>query len=164
MMAGYNCTEIISDAESSPRAACSMSVKSMMETAEALLFVCLIGALVLSAFVFFFVFCINWEDWFFGIKLDGPTAGIWLFAKMASAGVVIFLMAHYPKYRRWSVLSVFAYYGFLCLDSFVTVQKNTQGRDYPVMMATLFFLSVLLLVVHGTISLTQPERPGETEP
>jgi hypothetical protein len=130
-----------------------MNVKSIMETAEVLLFVCLTGALALTAFVFFFVFCINWEDWFFGIKLDGLPAGIWLFGKMASAVGIIYLMAHYPKYRRWSVHSVFAYYGFLFLDSFVTIQKNTQGRDYPVMMASLFFLSVLLLVVHGTITM-----------
>jgi hypothetical protein len=133
-----------------------------MEAAEILLFVCLIGALVLSAFVFFFVFCINWEDWFFGIKLDGLPAGIWLFGKMASAVVIMYLMAHYPKYRRWSVLSVFAYYGFLCLDSFVTIRRNTQGWDYPVMMASLFFLSVLLLVVHGTLSLTKPGNPDDT--
>ena len=125
----------------------------MMESAEVFLFVCLIGALVLSAFVFLFVFCINWEDWFFGVKLDGLPAGIWLFTKMAVAVFIVYLMAHYPKYRRWSVLSVFAYYGFLCMDSFVTVQKNTQGRDYPVLMASLFFISVLLLVVHGTITM-----------
>ena len=138
-----------------------MNVKSMMETAEVLLFVCLIGALALSAFVFFFVFCINWEDWFFGTKLDGLPAGIWLFAKMAGALVIICLVVHYPKYRRLSVLSVFCYYGFLCLDSFVTVQKNTQGRDYPVLMAALFFIAVLLLIVHGTISLTDPGDPDD---
>jgi hypothetical protein len=140
-----------------------MNGKSIMEAAEILLFVCLIGALVLSAFVLFFVFCINWEDWFFGIKLDGLPAGIWLFAKMAAAVILIYLMAHYPKYRRWSVLSVFVYYGFLCLDSFVTIQKNTQGRDYPVMMSSLFFLSVLLLVVHGTLALTGEGAPNDAE-
>jgi hypothetical protein len=131
-----------------------MNGKRIMESVEVLLFVCLIGALALSAFVFFFVFCINWEDWFFGTKLDGLPAGIYLFAKMAGAVAIVYLMAHYPEYRRWSVLSVSAYYGFLCLDSFVTIQKNTQGRDYPVMMGSLFFLSVLLLAVHGTLSLT----------
>jgi hypothetical protein len=160
-MTGYNCTDIISDGEFSPRAACIMKVKSIMESAEVFLFVGLIGALVLSAFVFLFVFCINWEDWFFGIKLDGLPAGIWLFAKMATAVFIVYLMAHYPKYRRWGVLSVFAYYGFLCMDSFVTVQKNTQGRDYPVLMASLFFISVLLLVVHGTITLTEPGDPDD---
>jgi hypothetical protein len=154
MMAGYNCNDIISDGESSPWAACRMKIKNIMESAEVLLIVCLTGALALTAFVFFFVFCINWEDWFFGIKLDGLPAGIWLFTKMASAVFIVYLMAQYPKFRRWSVLSVFVFYGFLCMDSFVTVQKNTQGRDYPVLMASLLFLSTLLIVVHGTISLT----------
>jgi hypothetical protein len=160
MITGDICTEFIQTGNLS-RAACRMKVKSIMETAEVLLFVCLTGALVLSAFVFFFVFCINWEDWFFGIKLDGLPAGVWLFTKMAAAGGIIYLMAHYPKYRRWSVLSVFLYYGFLCLDSFVTIQKNTQGRDFPILMASLFFLSAILLAVHGTISLTDSGNPDD---
>jgi len=147
-----------------PQAALSeayrMNIRNIMETAEALLFLCLIFSLVLSAFVFFFVFCINWEDWFFGTKLDGLPAGIYLFAKMAGAVAIIYFMAHYPRYRRLSVLAVSGYYGFLCLDSFVTIQKNTQGRDYPVMMAALFSLSVLLLIVHGTLALTETgDRP-----
>jgi hypothetical protein len=140
-----------------------MNTKNIMESAEAFLFICLIFALVLSAFVFFFVFCINWEDWFFGIKLDGLPAGLWLFFKIAGAVVIAGLMAQYPRYRMQSVLAVSGYYGILCFDSFVTIQKNTQGRDYPVMIAFLFFISVLLLIVQGTLSLTEPgtgEGPG----
>jgi hypothetical protein len=72
-------------------------------------------------------------------------------------------MAHYPRYRRQSVLAVFGYYGFLCLDSFVTIQKNTGGRDYPVMMAALFFISALLLITHGTITLTEPADREEAQ-
>jgi hypothetical protein len=142
---------------------CRMKTRNIMESAEALLFICLIFALVLSAFIFFFVFCINWEDWFFGTKLDGLPAGLWLFAKMATAVAIVYLMAHYPRYRRQSVLAVSGYYGFLCFDSFVTIQKNTQGRDYPVMMAALFFISVLLLIVHGTLALTGAGDRAETE-
>jgi hypothetical protein len=133
---------------------CMMNTRDIMKGAEMLLFICLIFALVLSAFIFFFVFCINWEDWFFGIKLDGLPAGISLFGKMAGAVAIIWLMAHYPRYLTQSVLAVFGYYGFLCLDSFVTIQKNTQGRDYPILMAALFFIAALLLVIHGTLSLT----------
>lgn len=140
-----------------------MNTGNIMETAETLLFICLIFALVLSAFVFFFVFCITWEDWFFGTKLDGLPAGLCLFAKMAGAVAIVYLMAHYPRYRRQSVLAVFGYYGFLCLDSFVTIQKNSQGRDYPVMMAALFFISILLLSVHGTLVLTGTGDRAETE-
>jgi len=110
-----------------------MNIKKIMESAEVFLFICLIFALVLSAFIFLFVFCINGEDWFFGIKLDGMPARISLFGKMAGALVIVYLMAPYPRYRRLSVPAVSRYYGFLCLDSFVTIQKNTQGRDYPVM-------------------------------
>jgi hypothetical protein len=124
-----------------------------MESAELLIFICLIFGLALSAFIFFFVFCITWEDWFFSIQLDGLPAGIYLFTKMAVAVVIIYLMAHYPRYRKQSVLAVFGYYGFLFFDAVVPLQKYSQGRDYPAMMAVLFFLSVLLLIVHGTITL-----------
>ncbi len=113
-----------------------MNGKSIMESAEVLLFIYLIFGLALSAFTFFFVFCITWEDWFFSIQLDGLPAGIYLFTKMAVAVVIIYLMAHYPRYRKQSVLAVFGYYGFLCLDSLITLQKNLQGsRDYPLMMS-----------------------------
>jgi len=131
-----------------------MSIKNILESAEAFLFICLIFALVLSAFSFFFVFCIDWVDGFFGMNLKGLPAGIYLFFKMAGAIGIICLMAHYPRYRRQSVLLVFFYYGLLCLDALVTL-KNSQGsRDYPLMMLVLFFISVLLFVVHGTLSLT----------
>lgn len=132
-----------------------MNTRDIMESAEAFLFVCLIFFLVLSVFIFFFVFCIDWVDWFYGMNLEGLPAGIYLFFKMAGAIGIIYLMAHYPRYRRQSVLLVFLYYGFLCLDALITLQKNSQGsRDYPLMMLVLFFISVLLLVVHGTLSLT----------
>jgi hypothetical protein len=163
-MAGNNCTEIFSDRRDIPRAECRMNQKHIVETIEVLLFVCLIGALVLSAFVFFFVFCVDWVDWFFGIKLEGLPAGIYLFAKMAGAVAIIYLMVHYPRYRRQSVLLVFLYYGMLCFDAVVTLWKNPQSdRDYPLMMLVLFSITVLLLVVHGTLSLTQPEGSCETK-
>jgi hypothetical protein len=141
-----------------------MNVKSIMEAAEVLLFIGLIGSLILSAFIFFFVFCIDWVDWFFGMKLDGLPAGIYLFVKMVGAVAIIYFMAHYPRYRRQSVLAVFGYYGFLCLDSLASIQKNSQGRDYPLMMVVLFFLSVLLLVIHGTIRLTETGDREEAVP
>jgi hypothetical protein len=140
-----------------------MNTRKVLEFLESLLFACLILVLVLSAFIFFFVFCINWEDWFFGMKLDGLPAGAWLFAKLAGAVAIIFLMAHYPRWRRQSVLAVFWYFGILCLDSLVTVRQNTQGRDYPVLMAALFSLAVLLLIVHGSLALTGPGEPDSPD-
>lgn len=133
-----------------------MNVKSIMEAAEVLLVTGLTGSLLLSAFIFFFVFCIDWVDWFFGIKLEGLPAGMYLFLKMGGAIVIIYLMAHYPRYQRQSILLVFGYYTFLFIDAGITLQKNPQGsRDYPLMMLVLFFLSVLLLAIHGTLTLTE---------
>jgi len=132
-----------------------MNTSDIMKAAEVLLFIALIGSLVLCAFIFFFIFCVDWVDWFFGMKLEGLPAGVFLFAKIAGAMVIIYLMVHYPRYRRQSVLLVFSYYGLFCIDALVTLQKNPQGdRDYPFMMTALFCLSVLLLVIHGTLSMT----------
>jgi hypothetical protein len=88
------------------------------------------------------------------MKLEGLPAGIYIFLKIAGAMVILYLMVHYPRYRRQSVLQVFSYYGILCSDALVTIWRNPQGdTDYPFMMTALFFISVLLLVVHGTLSL-----------
>lgn len=132
-----------------------MNTSDIMEAAEVLLFIGLIGSLVLSVSIFVFIFCVDWVDWFFGMKLEELPAGIYLFLKIAGAMVILYLMVHYPRYRRQSVLLVFSYYGFLCIDALVTLRKIPQGdRDYPLMMLVLFCLSILLLVVHGTISMT----------
>jgi hypothetical protein len=97
------------------------------------------------------------------MKLEGLPAGVYLFGKMAGAIVILYLMVHYPRYRRQSVLLVFSYYGLLCIDAVVTLQKNPQNDgDYPLMMVVLFFLSVLLLIVHGTISMTGAGARVET--
>ena len=139
-----------------------MITSDIMEATEVLLFIGLIGSLVLSASVFVFIFCVDWVDWFFGMKLAGLPAGIYLFAKIAGASVILYLMVHYPRYRRQSVLLVFSYYGILCSDALVTIRRNPQGdTDYPFMMTALFFLSVLLLVVHGTLSLTGAGARGD---
>ena len=139
-----------------------MNTSDIMKTAEVLLFIALIGSLALSAFIFFFIFCVDWVDWFFGMKLEGLPAGIYLFAKIAGAIVILYLMVHYPRYRRQSVLLVFSYYGVLCIDALVTLWKIPRGdRDYPLMLVVLFFLSVLLLVVHGTLSLTVADAREE---
>jgi hypothetical protein len=141
-----------------------MNIREGMEAAEVLLFIGLTGSLVLSASVFFFILCVDWVDWFFGMRLEGLPAGIYLLLKIAGAVVIMYLMVHYPKYRRESVLMVFSYYGLLCLDALVTLWKNPQNeRDYPLMMLGFFCLSVLLLVIHGTLSLTGSEDQRDAD-
>ena len=139
-----------------------MDTRDILKAAEVLLFIGLIGSLVLSVSIFVFIFCVDWVDGFFGMKLEGLPAGIYLFLKIAGAMVILYLMVHYPRYRRQGVLLVFSYYGLLCFDALVTLWKIPQGdRDYPLMMVVLFFLSVLLLVVHGTISMTGTGAPED---
>ena len=141
-----------------------MNPRDIMRTAEPFLFVCLIVSLLISAFVFFFVFCVDWVDWFFGMRLVGLPAGIYLFLKMTGAVAIICLMVHYPRYRRQSVLAVFLYYTLLFPDAIVTFWQYPAGdRDYPFFMVVAFCLAVLLLAIHGTLSQTgeiaQEESP-----
>lgn len=68
---------------------------------------------------------------------------------------------NYRRYRRLNVLAASGYYTFLFIDAIVTLRMNPQNdKDYPLMMLVLFSISVLLLVVHGTLSLTGGHTPG----
>jgi len=122
-----------------------------------------IAILFLSALMFTFVFVINWEDWFFNVKLAGPAAGLFLAAKAAGAVILMFLAMQYPD--RWKMVlpASIAYFGFLFVNAMVTYQTTAPG-SFPVLLAVLVIIPVLLLVINGTISLMQPERSGDTKP
>ena len=89
----------------------------------------LLGILVVSALAFMFVFTINWEDWFFGIKLDGLPAGLYLLGKGLAAAALAYLMIQYPRHTPLLATTAFIFYCYLFLDSAVTIQKLTYGRQ-----------------------------------
>jgi hypothetical protein len=105
-----------------------------------------IAILFLSALMFTFVFIINWEDWFFNVKLAGPAAGLFLAAKAAGAVILVFLVTQYPD--RWKAVlpASIAYFGFLFVNATVTYQTTAPG-SFPVLLAVLVIIPVLLLVL-----------------
>lgn len=109
----------------------------------------LIAILILVATTFSFVFIINWEDWLFGIKLDGLPAGISLFAKAGTAFILAALFIQLPKYKEWLSLLSIAYFGFLLVDSATTIRKNTAGKEsFSILLLLFFLVPVLYLIVH----------------
>jgi hypothetical protein len=134
-----------------------MNIKDIMKSAEVLLTFCLCLTLPLSAFVFFFVFCINWEDWFFGIKLDGLPAGLFLFAKMAGAVAITWILAQYPRHQKRGIYAVLGYCGFLFFDTTGAILKNRQADEsYAILVTVMFCMAVLLFVIHTSITMQEP--------
>jgi hypothetical protein len=105
--------------------------------------------LLLSALAFLFVFTINWEDWFFGMKLDGLPAGLYLFAKGGIAAGLFFAMVKYPGHVLAVTALATIYYGYLLADSSVIVQARTGGFFSPLLLA-MFLVAAASLVIHVT--------------
>jgi hypothetical protein len=84
-----------------------------------------IAELLFTAMVFFLLFFFNWEDWFFGMKLDGIAAGAYLFTKGILAVLLLCLFLKFTGKTRPVAFMALLYYGFLFLDSSATIQKNT---------------------------------------
>ena len=102
--------------------------------------------LFLAALAFSFVFIINWEDWFFGIKLAGWGAGLFLAARVLCALVILYLITQYPA--RWIAVlpASIAYFGFLFANAVVTYQTTAPGA-FPSLFALLVAVPVLLLIL-----------------
>jgi hypothetical protein len=138
---------------------------------ENLLSILHIVILFLSALMFTFVFIINWEDWFFGINLAGPDAGLFLAAKAAGAVILMYLVTQCPD--RWKTVlpASTAYFGFLFVNAMVTYQTTAPG-SFPVLLALPVILPVLLLLLKlrsagskkTTITTHEGDRPPGTPP
>jgi len=129
----------------------------------------LLAVLSLSFLMFTFVFIINWEDWFFETKLAGPLAGAFLFAKAAIAFLLTYLLVQYPRQKTAATVAAIIYFGFLFLDSSVTIRYNTGGETpFSVFYAVLLAIPVLLLVTtllagkHDAEPVSGPRDTGET--
>lgn len=128
----------------------------------------LYAILILSSVMYFFVFLINWEDWFFGIKLDGFPAGILLLVKAFLAAALVCLLVLYPRYRKSGVCLSALFYGFLFADSAATIRTTTYGHESFSPLFTVFFLIpvfLLILIIHsGRVMRSRGDlHPGITE-
>jgi hypothetical protein len=133
--------------------------KSALESLDVLLKYCVIVILIVAALAFFFVFVINWEDWFFGIRLDGTAAGIYLLIKGLCAAVLVYLVIRYPRFIEYLAVFGAIYLGFLFVDSAVTVQKLSFGRQsFSVLLGLFAIIPVVFLVVHEIVKRCKPVR------
>ncbi|WAC04832.1 MAG: hypothetical protein OS112_10315 [Methanoregula sp.] len=99
-----------------------------------------------------FVFIINWEDWFFGIKLDGWPAGLYLFSKAVIAALLAYLLLKNGNKRiQWSVISIL-FFAFVFILPVFSSQRNMRSElgwtAFWIELAILIIIPVLLLIVY----------------
>lgn len=114
-----------------------------------LLAIYLVFFLALVAFSFLFVFIINWEDWFFGIKLDGP-AGLYLFLKAVVAALLAhLLLKSWSKRIAWSTLSIF-FFAFAFILPVFSSQRNLRSKPGWI----IFWIELVVLIIIPSILIT----------
>jgi len=126
-----------------------MEMKRIIELFDTILKYSVLAILLLSFLVFIFIFTINWEDWFFGIKLDGMSAGLNLFIKAVSAGSLAYLLVKYPRCTLAITGIAIFYFGYLFVDSAVTIQSLTKGVFSPLLL--LFFIIPVIFLIIRTV-------------
>ena len=89
--------------------------------------VCLLGLFLVNSAIFFFVFVINWEAIFFGMRVAGLPAGIVLCIRALIPAILAFILIQRPEKLMHVALVSVAFFGFFFLDSSVTIQMNTGG-------------------------------------
>ncbi|ADN35581.1 hypothetical protein Mpet_0808 [Methanolacinia petrolearia DSM 11571] len=126
-----------------------MNLEGTAKSLDQAFYYILLVVLVLSSFMYLFVFILNWEAWFFGMKLDGPDAGILLFVYFLVPGILAFLLFRYP--RRVSVIALLSilYFSFRFIDSSATVRELSGGvNSFNTFNAVLMVILLFVLVVH----------------
>jgi hypothetical protein len=120
--------------------------------ASDLLAVYLILFLTLIAGSSLFMFIINWEDWFFGIKLDGLPAGLYLFSKAFVAALLIYLLLKKESRRiLWSTLSIVFFAVVFILPVFSSQRNMRNELGWTIFWAELVVLIVIpvcLLIIY----------------
>ncbi|MCK9593737.1 MAG: hypothetical protein M0Q91_17190 [Methanoregula sp.] len=112
--------------------------------------------LTLLAAGFLFVFIINWEDWFFGIKLDGLPAGIYLFSKAVVAALLVYLLLKDESRKiLWSVLSI-GFLAFVFILPVFSSQRNLRNElgwtIFWAQLVVLIIIPVCLLIVYLVVN------------
>ncbi|MFA7694808.1 MAG: hypothetical protein WCX63_04660 [Methanoregula sp.] len=126
-----------------------MDKKRVQETLMEVLCAYLVLFLFLSALMSFFAFIINWEAWFFGIKLDGWPAGLYLFATALAATLLISLLLKYPG-RSFMLCAVSVlYFVFVYILPVFSRQANLKSD----LGWTVFWIELVLYIVIPSIVL-----------
>jgi hypothetical protein len=125
-----------------------MMCENRIAQIEKILKYCVLGLLALFALATLFIFVINWETWFFGIKLEGLPAGIalgatWLTAALLAAAFVLF-----PRMNRLLGGLTVVYFGFLFVNSSMTIQRVSYSHQgFSPVLAAFLFIAIAYLIV-----------------
>jgi hypothetical protein len=125
-----------------------MNLQAMAKDLDRVLYYILLAVLVLNSLIYLFAFTINWEVMFFGIKLDGMSAGIILFMYFFISTLFAYLLLRYPRKIMIIALLSIIFFAFHFIDSAETIQEVSNGlSSYNVFMA--FFMMTPLVVLIG---------------
>ncbi|HNX16782.1 MAG TPA: hypothetical protein PKM50_00475 [Methanoregula sp.] len=115
--------------------------------------------LFLNALMFSFAFLINREAWFFGIKLDGWPAGLYLAATALAAAGLIILLLKYPD-RSFAICSASVlYFAFVYIMPVFSRQRNMKSDPGW----TVFWVELVLYIVIPSIILGVSAVLGRTK-
>lgn len=128
-----------------------MELKRILKNIDVLLRYGLIAILLLSFLIHIFVFMINWETFIFGVRLAGPTAGLYLFLKAIGAGFLAFILIKYRQYTTAAFTLAGLYFGYNFIDSAVTIQTLTDKLYSPGLLM-IFIISLVFLIFHALIA------------
>jgi hypothetical protein len=138
-----------------------MDKKPVQETLMGILSTYLVLFLFLSALESFFAFVINWEAWFFGIKLDGWPAGLYLFATALAAVLLVVLLLKYP-HRSFAICAVSVlYFAFVYILPVFSRQKNLRSDlGWTVFWAEVMLYIVVPLLILGIYAVAGRTKTG----
>jgi hypothetical protein len=142
-----------------------MNMPDHLRTAGIVLVLGLAFALVCTALVFLFLLLIDWRDTLLGAELAGLPAFFLLAVKAVAALGTAYLLSRYPHQAFRAIMVCTGYWAFLVADSVLTLQRTHIGGDRsPLIPGFFLFLSVLLLVIHVSLSRYDPEGTGTSGP
>lgn len=110
----------------------------------------LLGILILNSLMYIFMFILNWEAWFFGMKMDGLCAGVILFTYFFISTILAYILYRYPRSILIISLLSILFFGFKFIDSAETVQELSKGL-YSYNEFMIIFLAIPLVVLTGHI-------------
>lgn len=139
-----------------------MMTKPITGTIDPIFHYCLLGIFLFTSVSFFFLFVINWETWFFGIKLDGFPAGILLFIKFLIPAILSFIIVRYPEKIMVIAMVSLVFFGIFFIDSSVTIQKNTSGKEFFGIIPVLLVLIPAIILISGFLVNRRWHRDGDS--
>lgn len=138
-----------------------MDMKDTLQTAEITLILGFVLLLICTALVFLFLLLIDWRDTILGMPVEELPAAVSLLVKATAAVVIAYFMARRPRQLLGGILACLGYWGFLFLDSAIVLMKTHVIEDSSlIVLGVFFFFSVLLLIIH--ISITRYGTGGES--